>query len=54
MEDEKYFDMTAMIEFIQLGLESREIAMTADMIELILDLEAEYTIENGFAEVEVE
>lgn len=54
MEDEKYLNMTAIIEFIQLGLESREIAMTADMIELILDLEMEYMNENGFAEWEAE
>lgn len=52
MDNEKYLDMKAMVEFIQLGLESHEIAMTADLIELILDLEGEYMIENGFAYVE--
>ena len=50
MKEDNYLDMNALVEYIQLGLESREIAMTTEMIDLILDLEAEYMIENGFAE----
>ena len=51
---ENYLDVDVMVKFIQTRLEQEEIAMTQEVIELILDLEMEYMIENGFASTEAE
>lgn len=51
---ENYLDFDVMVKFIQARLEQDEVAVPQEVIELILDLEMEYMIENGFASTEVE